>query len=97
MAAKVEEAYSERTEKVNALGDIVEIEIHYLVFDAADEDAALAAARTKAKSKTVTGMTLAGFGFAAPLLRPYLSPARRVTALMPGPQGVMAWPAGGPP
>lgn len=58
MAAKVEEAYSERTEKVNALGDIVEIEIHYLVFEAADEDAALAAARTKAKSKNVTGMTL---------------------------------------
>ena len=58
MAARVEEAYSERTEKVNALGDIVEIEIHYLVFEAADEDAALAAARTKAKSKNVTGMTL---------------------------------------
>lgn len=44
----------------------------------------------------VTGMTVAGFGFAAPLLRPYLAPARRVTALMPGPQGVMAWPSGGP-
>ncbi|MCT4332578.1 class I SAM-dependent methyltransferase [Paracoccus sp. YLB-12] len=43
-----------------------------------------------------TGMTVAGFGFAAPLLRPYLGPARRVTALMPGPQGVMAWPAGLP-
>jgi hypothetical protein len=41
-------------------------------------------------------MTVAGYGFAAPLLRPYLTPARRVTALMPGPQGVMAWPAGMP-
>lgn len=40
------------------------------------------------------GMTIAGFGFAAPMLRPYLSQARRVTALMPGQQGVMAWPAG---
>ncbi|GGE59437.1 methyltransferase domain-containing protein [Actibacterium pelagium] len=40
------------------------------------------------------GETLAGFGFAVPLLRPYLSEARRVTALMPGPQGVMPWPAG---
>ena len=58
MAARVEEAYSERTEKVNASGEIVEIEIHYLVFEAADEDAALAAARTKAKAKTVTGMAL---------------------------------------
>ncbi|KGJ06373.1 Methyltransferase domain-containing protein [Paracoccus halophilus] len=41
-------------------------------------------------------MTVAGYGFAAPLLRPYLSHARRVTALMPGPQGAMAWPAGLP-
>ncbi|WP_374636952.1 methyltransferase domain-containing protein [Paracoccus sp. (in: a-proteobacteria)] len=42
------------------------------------------------------GMTVAGYGFAAPLLRPYLARARRVSALMPGPQGVMAWPAGMP-
>lgn len=40
------------------------------------------------------GQTVAGFGFAAPLLRPYLSQARRVVALMPGQQGVMPWPAG---
>lgn len=42
------------------------------------------------------GMTVAGFGFPVPLLRPYLAQARRVTALMPGPQGVMGWPAGAP-
>ena len=42
------------------------------------------------------GQTVAGFGFAAPLLRPYLDDARRVVALMPGPQGVMPWPAGQP-
>ena len=42
------------------------------------------------------GQTVVGFGFAAPLLRPYLAEARRVTALMPGPQGVMPWPAGMP-
>lgn len=42
------------------------------------------------------GQTVVGFGFAAPLLRPYLGTARRVTALMPGPQGVMPWPAGEP-
>ena len=42
------------------------------------------------------GMSVAGFGFAAPLLRPYLDDARRVIALMPGPQGVMPWPAGIP-
>ncbi|MFC7705336.1 class I SAM-dependent methyltransferase [Plastorhodobacter daqingensis] len=42
------------------------------------------------------GQTVAGFGFAVPLLRPYLAESRRVIGLMPGPQGVMAWPAGMP-
>ena len=42
------------------------------------------------------GQTVAGFGFAVPLLRPYLGDARRVVALMPGPQGVMPWPQGMP-
>ncbi|UWQ22488.1 class I SAM-dependent methyltransferase [Jannaschia sp. W003] len=40
------------------------------------------------------GLTVAGFGFAVPLLRPFLAESRRVVALMPGPQGVMHWPAG---
>lgn len=40
------------------------------------------------------GRTVVGFGFAVPLLRPYLKDARRVIGLMPGPQGVMPWPAG---
>lgn len=39
---------------------------------------------------------VAGFGFATPLLRPYLPQARRVMTLMPAPQGVMPWPAGLP-
>lgn len=38
------------------------------------------------------GESIAGFGFATPLLRPYLGKARRVICLMPGPQGVMPWP-----
>ena len=42
------------------------------------------------------GQTVVGFGFAVPLLRPYLPEARRVIGLMPGPQGVMPWPAGMP-
>lgn len=42
------------------------------------------------------GQTVVGFGFAVPLLRPYLADARRVIGLMPGPQGVMPWPAGMP-
>uniref|UniRef100_UPI0035AFEC28 class I SAM-dependent methyltransferase n=1 Tax=Paenirhodobacter enshiensis TaxID=1105367 RepID=UPI0035AFEC28 len=44
----------------------------------------------------VTGQTVVGFGFAAPLLRPYLEPARRVIGLMPAEQGVMPWPAAQP-
>ncbi|MCI2400612.1 methyltransferase domain-containing protein [Aliiroseovarius subalbicans] len=42
------------------------------------------------------GQTVAGFGFAVPLLRPYLGQARRVIGLMPAPQGVMPWPPGRP-
>lgn len=38
------------------------------------------------------GQTVVGFGFAIPLLRPYLEKSRRVIALMPGQQGVMPWP-----
>ncbi|MGB3146305.1 MAG: methyltransferase domain-containing protein, partial [Paracoccaceae bacterium] len=41
-------------------------------------------------------LTVAGYGFAVPMLRPYLAEARRVIALMPAPQGVMPWPAGLP-
>jgi SAM-dependent methyltransferase len=42
------------------------------------------------------GQTVAGYGFAVPFLRPYLEDARRVIGLMPGPQGVIAWPQGLP-
>jgi SAM-dependent methyltransferase len=42
------------------------------------------------------GHTMVGYGFAVPLLRPYLKGARRVVGLMPAPQGVMSWPAGQP-
>ncbi|MBK1635162.1 class I SAM-dependent methyltransferase [Rhodovulum adriaticum] len=41
------------------------------------------------------GQTVAGFGFAVPLLRPFMGQARRVIGLMPGQQGVMPWPPGG--
>ncbi len=42
------------------------------------------------------GQTVVGYGFALPLLRPFLKDARRVMGLMPAPQGVMPWPAGRP-
>jgi SAM-dependent methyltransferase len=44
----------------------------------------------------VRGLSVAGYGFAVPLLRPFLSKAERVIGLMPAPQGVMHWPADGP-
>lgn len=40
------------------------------------------------------GQTVVGYGFAVPLLRPFLGEARRVVGLMPAGQGVMPWPAG---
>lgn len=39
--------------------------------------------------------TFVGYGFAVPMLRPFLADARRVVGLMPAPQGVMPWPGGG--
>ena len=45
----------------------------------------------EAKSQSVVG-----FGFAVPLLRPYLAEARRVVGLMPAEQGVAPWPVGMP-
>ena len=58
MATRVEEAYSERDQTINARREVTEIAMPYRVFEAADEDAALAAARTKAASRTVSGMVL---------------------------------------
>ncbi len=40
------------------------------------------------------GQTVVGFGFAVPLMRPYLKDAKRVIGVMPAEQGVMPWPAG---
>ena len=42
---RVEEAYTERDETIDAKGNVTEVEIPYLVFNVADESAALAAAR----------------------------------------------------
>ena len=42
------------------------------------------------------GLSVLGYGFAVPFLRPFLGDAARVLALMPGPQGVMPWPPAEP-
>ena len=42
------------------------------------------------------GMNVAGFGFAAPFLRPFFSDSARVICLMPAPQGACLWPPEGP-
>ena len=44
----------------------------------------------------VRGLTVGGFGFPVPLMRPFLGEARRLVALMPGQQGVMRWPPEAP-
>ena len=44
----------------------------------------------------VKGMTVVGFGYAAPLMRPFLAEAARTFCLMPAQQGVCAWPGEGP-
>lgn len=41
----------------------------------------------------VSGMTVAGFGYATPYLRPFLGEAARVIGLMPAQQGVVRWPS----
>lgn len=42
------------------------------------------------------GCAVAGYGFAAPFLRPFLGEARRVVSLMPAQQGAFHWPLGEP-
>ena len=55
---RVEEAYEERDETINADGDVIEIEVPYLVFGYDDESDALKAAKDKAKAKSISGMAL---------------------------------------
>lgn len=61
------------------------------------------ACRAEILARAVVGALARGEGanrrrlwLCSPLLRPYLADARRVMVLMPGPQGVMPWPAGMP-
>lgn len=42
------------------------------------------------------GMNVAGYGFAAPFLRPFRAESARTICLMPASQGVGAWPREGP-
>lgn len=44
----------------------------------------------------VNGMSVAGFGFAAPFMRPFKREAGRLMVLMPAQQGVVLWPREGP-
>lgn len=55
-ALRVEEAYSERDETIDAKGNLKEMEIPYLVFNASDESSALGA--VKSDHKAVSGMAL---------------------------------------
>ena len=60
MATRVEESYSERDQKINAKGKVVEVEIPYIVFEADNEGSALSAARSKAAGESFEDMELDG-------------------------------------
>lgn len=44
----------------------------------------------------VRGMSMVGFGYASPLLRPFRQEASRLLSLMPAPQGISRWPSDSP-
>lgn len=52
--------------------------------------------RLRALWPDLRGMTLVGFGFAAPFLRPFVDETERTLCLMPAQQGVCPWPGEGP-
>ncbi len=76
--------------------DVQDLRTFYYRKDLGREVQASLRARVLQLWPEAKGQTVAGFGFAVPLLRPYLENARRVVALMPGPQGVMPWPSNRP-
>lgn len=51
--------------------------------------------RLRAMWPDIHGMSLAGFGFAAPFLRPFIEESARTLCLMPSQQGVCQWPVDG--
>jgi SAM-dependent methyltransferase len=54
-------------------------------------------AKLRARWDNVSGMRVLGFGYATPFLGQFRDEAERVFAFMPAPQGVILWPADGPP
>lgn len=52
----------------------------------------LIAARIRARWHNVAGMSVFGLGYATPYLTSFRGEAARIGALMPAPQGVIAWP-----
>ncbi|MEM9049056.1 MAG: methyltransferase domain-containing protein [Pseudomonadota bacterium] len=76
--------------------DVVDLRSFYYRSRLGRQTKTVLQAHIRAFWPTTQGMTVAGFGFAAPILRPFLQDARRVLCLMPAEQGVMPWPAGSP-
>src|SRR5262249_15204516 len=54
------------------------------------------ARRIRSRWDNVTGMDIAGLGYAAPYLKMFHGEARATVALMPQAQGVVKWPREGP-
>jgi len=55
----------------------------------------LIAGRIRARWSNVTSGTMIGLGYAVPYLGAFRGEARRIGALMPGPQGALVWPREG--
>jgi SAM-dependent methyltransferase len=56
----------------------------------------LVGVKVRSRWADVSGLRVAGIGFAAPYLSVFREEAERVIALMPATQGVLEWPPGGP-
>ena len=56
----------------------------------------LLTSRIRARWRSVEGLPVMGLGFAIPYIGMFRGEASRLGALMPGEQGVLAWPASGP-
>ena len=56
---RVEEAYAERDETIDAKGNVIEVEIPYLVFGVADESAALTGTVNKSSFRGFVDAALA--------------------------------------
>ncbi len=76
--------------------DVTEIEKFYRGTALGRFAAAQLSARVAGIWKDISGLSVVGFGFTPPVFGQFLNESSRLICLMPGPQGVVAWPDAGP-